>query len=92
MIIPIDDKYRLKSDINQWMIQKKIKPNKKNPDGWESFKYFNNPSQAVTALAAVMVRTSDASTLTDALAEVDRVTQALVGALTPVFTVQLKGG
>ena len=90
MIIPINDKYRLKSDVNQWAIQNHT-PTVKEPDRWESIKYFHDPSKAITALAHMQIRTSDADTLADALLEVDRVTAELVHALTPVFTVQIKG-
>ena len=87
MIIPINEKYRLKSDINQWSIQK-FSPTVKNPDKWNSIKYFHDPSSAVTELAQMSIRESDARTLTEALAEADRVTASLLAALAPVFNVK----
>ena len=89
MIIPIDDKYRLKSDIDQWLLQK-FTPTKKEPNKWQSFKFFSNPSSAVTALIQLRIRESEVETLIDALAEVDRVTASVLQALTPVFEVQEK--
>ena len=86
MIIPIDDKYRLKSDINQWMIQK-FSPTKRDPDEWKSFKYFHNPQEAVNALLQMQIRGSDAQTLVDALVDVKRLTRSLLDALTPYFEV-----
>ena len=87
MIIPINEKYRLKSDINQWSIQK-FSPTVKNPDEWKSIKYFHDPSSAVTELAQMSIRESDAKTLNEALAEADRVTTGLLAALAPVFNVK----
>ena len=94
MIIPIDSKYRLKSDTNQWMIQKfRTRKDRKTGeivDDWEAVKFFSNPSNMVNTLAQMMIRESEAQTLTDALAEVDRVTTSLLQALTPMFTVDVK--
>ena len=87
MIIPINEKYRLKSDINQWMIQK-FSPTVKEPDNWKSIKYYTDPSNAVTELAQMSIRESDATTLAEALAEADRITTGLLTALAPVFQVQ----
>ena len=94
MIIPIDEKYRLKSDTNQWMIQKskqvKDKETGELVTKWDGCKYFSNPSNMVSALAQMMIRESEAQTLVDALAEVDRVTAHLLTALAPVFHVEVK--
>ena len=70
MIIPIDDRYRLKSDVNQWMIQRYRSASKRREATWESFKYFHDPSSAVTELVQMLVRESDVATLVDALEEV----------------------
>lgn len=90
MIIPIDDDYRLKSDRNQWMIQRKKLVSEEIR--WESFKFFHDPSNAVTALVQMRIRESDADTLTDALAEVDRVTAHVLHALAPHFEVKAMRG
>jgi hypothetical protein len=89
MIIPIDDKYRLKSDATQWMIQK-FTPSKKKPKEWTSIKFFANPSNAVTELVQMRVRASDVETLAEALVEVENATQDVLGALTPHFEVKVK--
>ena len=85
MIIPIDDRYRLKSDVNQWALQKS------KPVGdelkWESFKYFHDPSNAVTELIQLRIRGSDAATLVDALEEVKKIASATLSALYPHFEV-----
>ena len=94
MIIPIDEKYRIKSDSRQWMIQqyttRKDRETGEMTDEWKSMKYFSDPSNIVTELAHMMIRTADTHTLTDALAEVDRVTASLLDALTPSFEVHVK--
>jgi hypothetical protein len=94
MIIPIDGKYRLKSDVNQWMLQRsKIV---KNPDTgekeieWQSFKYFHDPSNAVNALVQMLIRSSDAATLVDALDDAKNVTSRVLAALNPHFEVKEK--
>jgi hypothetical protein len=89
MIIPIDDKHRLKSDTDQWMIQKHA-PTKKEPDNWKSIKYFSNPSNAVTELVQMRVRASDVETLADALVEVENATLDVLGALASHFEVKVK--
>ena len=89
MIIPIDDKHRLKSDADQWMIQKHT-PTKKEPDTWTSVKYFANPSNAVTELVQMRIRASDAETLVDALEDARNITTHVVNALTPNFDVKYR--
>ena len=84
MIIPIDDKYRLKSDSDQWMIQK-FAPTKKEPDYWRSIKFFHDPSNAVTELIQMEIRAAETETLTDALVEVENVTSRVLAALTPIL-------
>jgi hypothetical protein len=89
MIIPINDKYRLKSDVNQWNLQR-FSPTVKEPDKWKSFKYFHDPSNAVTELIQMMVRESDVATLADALVEVRTITRDVLSALYPHFEVKEK--
>ena len=87
MIIPIDDKYRIKSDVNQWMIQK-FKPAKEEKNEWRSVAYFVDPSKAVTELIQRRIRESDTQTLAEALLEVDRITASVLQALAPHFKVE----
>ena len=80
MIIPINDRYRIASDPRQWMIQE---PRTRNGETeWESRYYFGTLESAVMELREVMVRTSDAQTLVDALADVEKVTTILSQART----------
>ena len=90
MIIPIDDKYRIKSDVNQWMLQRFRPASEKREESWESFKYFHDPSNAVTELIQLQIREADTQTLTDALVEVDRITTSVLQALSPHLDVTVR--
>ena len=80
MIIPINDRYRIASDPRQWMIQE---PRTRNGETeWESKYYFGTLESAVKELRELMVRTSDAQTLVDALADVEKATTILSQART----------
>ncbi len=85
MILPIDDEYRIKGDKHSWAIQKgRIK---KGEITWESISWFSSPEHTVNHLGQLMVRTSDAQTLADALKEIEKVTTLLTHALSPKFKV-----
>ena len=80
MIIPVNDRYRIASDPRQWMIQE---PRTRNGETeWESKYYFGTLESAVKELRELMVRTSDAQTLVDALADVEKATTILSQART----------
>ena len=80
MIIPVNDRYRITSDPRQWMIQESRTRN--GEAEWESRYYFGTLESAVMELREVMVRTSDAQTLVDDLADIEKVTTTLSRALT----------
>ena len=85
MILPIDDDYRIKGDKHSWAIQKgRIK---KGEITWESISWFTSFEHTVNHLGQLMVRTSDAQTLADALKEIEKVTTLLTHALSPKFKV-----
>ncbi len=86
MILPISDKYRLASDRRCWTVQE-FRP-KKSGDEWRSVLFFSDLSKAVSGLASLALRTSDAQTLADALAEVESISRALTRALAPEFEVK----
>ena len=81
MLIPINERYRITSDSRQWIIQELRTRNGANE--WRSKSYFGTIESAVKELGELMVRTSDAQTLVDALADVEKVTTTLSQALTP---------
>ena len=87
MILPINGHYRLASDEHGWSIQR---PRTRKVDGrpvteWQSLKWYGSIKQAVNALGELMVRTSEADTLAEALAEVENVTATLTRALSTEF-------
>ena len=79
MNIPLNEGYRLSSDKYQWIVQKQI--TRKGKIEWKNVSYHATPKQAVNHHAGVLVRTSEADTLTEALAVVERVVNELTIAL-----------
>ena len=89
MMIPINDRYRISSDRYQWMIQEAR--TRKGDKVWESKCFFGTFPAAVKGLWELMVRESEAQTLVDALADVEKITTTLSQALTPQFEVIKEG-
>ena len=89
MILPVNEQYRIKGDQHSWAIERvrKRKKNGKVVHEWQSFQWYTSFEQAVNGLGELMVRTSDAETLADALREVEKVYTTLSQALTPKFRV-----
>ena len=80
MKLPIDEQYRISSDVNQWILQKSR--TRKGVQEWESIAYYTDLDPLVKSLTNRMVRDSDATTLTDALAAIENVTTTISQALT----------
>lgn len=85
MILPIDDDYRIMGGKHSWAIQKAKM--KESEIAWESISWFTSLESTVNHLGQLMVRTSDAQTLADALKEIEKVTTLLTHALSPKFKV-----
>lgn len=81
MMIPINDQLRIASDSRQWMIERKR--TRKGKESWEARLYFGTLEACLKDLGELMVRTSKANTLVDALEAVEKVTATLSQALTP---------
>ena len=81
MIIPINDKYRLKSDEYQWIIERKR--TRKGREDWQARLFYPTVKAAVQGIGELMVRQSKANTLVDALEAVENVATTLSQALTP---------
>ena len=81
MMIPINDQFRIKSDSRQWMIERKRL--RQGKESWEARLYFGTLEACLKDLGELMVRTSKANTLADALKDVENVTATLSQALTP---------
>jgi len=88
MILPIDDEYRIKGDKHSWAIEKGRM--KQGEITWESFSWFNSLESTVNHLGNLMVRTSDAQTLGEALIAVEEIATKLSQALTTKFEVTRK--
>ena len=80
MVIPINERYRITSDSRQWIIQQARTRN--GCKSWQSKWFFPTFESALRELGQLMVRTSDARTLADALDDVEKVTTTLSQALT----------
>ena len=83
MLVPINDKFRIKSDVMQWMIQRRRSRNGKQI--WESKLFFPTLQGAINELGELMVRESQVQTLADALVAVENVTTTLSQALTALM-------
>ena len=81
MIIPINEQYRITTDPYQWMVQKKR--TRAGQEDWQSQTYHPTLESARMELLERMVRASDAQTLVDALADLEKITTTLSQALTP---------
>ena len=81
MMIPINDQLRINSDSRQWMIARKR--TRKGKESWEARLYFGTLEACLKDIGELMVRTSEANTLADALKAVENVTTTLCQALTP---------
>lgn len=81
MIIPIDKKWRISGDYHSWRIEAARTRNGRTE--WHPKKWFGTYQGALRELGDLMVRTSDAQTLAEALEEVKKVSTILSQALTP---------
>ncbi len=88
MILPVDDEYRIKGDKHSWAIQKGRM--KEGEITWESVSWFTSFESTVNHLGQLMVRTSDAKTLAEALVEIEKIATLLTHALSPEFEVTRK--
>jgi len=79
MQISINEQYRIISDPNQWIVQKKR--TRKGSLDWESIEYYSSPTSAINSLGERLVRESDAVGFTEAVAAVEKITTSLSQAL-----------
>jgi len=87
MILPIDDKWRLKSDAYCWHIQRYVgirsSGHGAGNEQWKSKRYYQTLSGAMHGLAELELMTGDTKTLLEALDAVADVSERLSMALTP---------
>jgi len=75
-VLPIDDHYRLTADDRCWRIEQR-----RTTGEWRPVEYYPTIHGAVNSLAHRLVRTSEASSLADALAAIELVLRTLTQAL-----------
>ena len=90
MRIQITDKYAIHSDTYSWAIQEKAK-DKREKEGWhwQSFLYYPTIEAAVNGLYKLMLRRSEATTLSEALLDGEKAVQALTDGLRHKFKVEV---
>tara|TARA_R110000782_G_scaffold61706_1_gene127078 strand:- start:953 stop:1231 length:279 start_codon:yes stop_codon:yes gene_type:complete len=68
MIIPIDEKWRIRSDAYCWHVERIGAFNAKtNKHRWRSLKYLSTLQRALAALARLQIMLHDSETLIDAI-------------------------
>ena len=73
MIIPIDDKYRVRSDTQCWMIDRIGGINKDGERVWNAIKFYQNPGNAIKGLANLQIRTTNTETLEDSIEAIQKI-------------------
>ena len=94
MNIPLGNDYRLSADKHQWTVQRRSYDKDGNPsinkDGsevWTPEGYYVSAEQAIREHAGRRIRTAEAETLCEALAQVERIVAELTEALDGKFTI-----
>jgi hypothetical protein len=86
----IDDQYRIKSDKHGWMIQKRngqCVVEKTGEPQYLSIRHYGTLAATLDGLAQLLIRTSEAQTLSEALKEVEAITHKLTSALNTEYRV-----
>ena len=83
MILPINDRYRIKSDQYCWMVQEQ---RRRTLSGrvkreWRTHTYHPNVEQAIKNLGERMLKTSSAIGFVEGLEEIERICNTLSQAL-----------
>ena len=94
MILPINDAYRLAGNQHCWTIQRirtrKHRHTREALKAWEDIRWYTSIEGAVNGLADLLLRTSDAQTLAEVLAEAKNVAATLSQALRPRVEVAIR--
>lgn len=91
MILPVSDKYRIKTDLYNWIIQKRSGSRKNRKLGikepnWKDIGYYPSLRNATTGLYQYMVRASSAESLSQALSESENTLALITTALEKDFS------
>jgi hypothetical protein len=73
LIIPLDDKTRIRGTEKAWQLERKHRRN--GVDDWKAFSYYTKFADAVGAACQRELRTTPAHGVTEAIAACSRVTQ-----------------
>ena len=82
MIINFSDKWRLKSDRNQWSVQYNRVPvnaSERATDSWVSRTYHVKPEDAVESMLQLRIRLADTIGLSDCLKEMRAIKKDIMG-------------
>jgi hypothetical protein len=87
--IQVGKHYAIGADAHSWQILQRKRY--RSDYRWEPVAWYGNINQRVRALADRAVLTSGAQALGEALAEAQRITSAICGALRPCFKMEERG-
>ena len=93
MILNLTDDYRLESDSRCWMAQhRRVVQSGDNAGAvqWDTLGFYPKIGQAAIGLAEYDLRVSDATTLAEAMARVEKLATVLTDALTPHLDLEAK--
>ena len=94
MQLTINDRYRIRGDQYQWIVEERKRRCDTSSDlrgsvytAWRSVGYFASLTHAVATLTDLQLRTSGARDIVQAMVESKRITSELVAALSPTFQI-----
>ena len=90
MILPFDDKYRISSETQQWIIQRSRCRN--GEPVWESFRYFTRFDLCIGELGKILIRELDAEGLPEATRAVHVLCDRIAHAFMPVLQITYRIG
>ena len=89
MFLKINDEYAIESDANCWAISN-LKKELKKGEFWKPIAWYSTLEGAVNGLLQREIRCLEVDSLSEAIKGVSRLSEELVGALTPKYTIKLK--
>jgi len=93
MILPLSEKYRLKSNKLGWAIQERGQA--KNSDGvmdehWDPIKWFTSREAAISSGLELLIRVDDAKGWAEAIKAVERISVEITALLEPHLSIEFK--
>lgn len=84
------DSHRLRSDSKQWILEKYIKTDDEGKDVWSNVFYYGTLTAAINGSYAYFLRKSDATNITEFMADSKRIFNKMVECLSPVADIREK--